>query len=209
MGSAASPPRAHRWSECRMHGTRTANTRWTAQTSVCAVGARFDDRIRQDLSEFRAHAKFITLTSTRPRSRRTFRPFPIVGDAKRILARLLDEYRALERTRAGSTPGGRRSSSARGVPAALRRFRGQRDKAPVHDRGAPRGDGRRSDRRLRRRPASDVGRPQYYGFEKPRRWINSGGLGTMGFGLPAAMGAQVGCPEDLVCVISGDGSIPG
>jgi len=59
---------------------------------------------------------------------------------------------------------------------------------------------------------SDVGQhqmwtAQYYNFEQPRRWINSGGLGTMGFGLPAAMGAQVGCPEALVCCVSGDGSI--
>ncbi len=48
---------------------------------------------------------------------------------------------------------------------------------------------------------------QYYDFPEPRRWINSGGLGTMGFGLPAAMGAAVGCPDRLVCCIAGDGSV--
>ena len=58
---------------------------------------------------------------------------------------------------------------------------------------------------------SDVGQhqmwaAQHYHFDKPRRWINSGGLGTMGFGLPAAMGAKVGCPDDRSCCIAGDGS---
>jgi acetolactate synthase-1/2/3 large subunit len=48
---------------------------------------------------------------------------------------------------------------------------------------------------------------QYFHFDQPRRWITSGGLGTMGFGLPAAMGAQVGCPDETVVCISGDGSI--
>src|SRR5437879_9614578 len=60
--------------------------------------------------------------------------------------------------------------------------------------------------------SSDVGQhqmwtAQYYHFPKPRRWINSGGLGTMGFGLPAAMGAAVGCPDQLVCCVAGDGSV--
>ncbi|HST40260.1 MAG TPA: thiamine pyrophosphate-dependent enzyme, partial [Conexibacter sp.] len=59
---------------------------------------------------------------------------------------------------------------------------------------------------------SDVGQhqmwaAQYFHFDKPRRWIQSGGLGTMGFGLPAAMGAAVGCPDQLVCCIAGDGSV--
>src|ERR1700749_1998748 len=59
---------------------------------------------------------------------------------------------------------------------------------------------------------SDVGQPQmwtaqYYGFDQPRRWLNSGGLGTMGFGLPAALGAKVAMPGELVTCVSGDGSL--
>jgi len=59
---------------------------------------------------------------------------------------------------------------------------------------------------------SDVGQhqmwaAQYFGFEKPRHWINSGGLGTMGFGLPAAVGAKVACPDETVICVAGDGSL--
>jgi acetolactate synthase-1/2/3 large subunit len=59
---------------------------------------------------------------------------------------------------------------------------------------------------------SDVGQhqmwtAQYFHFAEPRRWINSGGLGTMGFGLPAAMGAKVGCPDETVVCVAGDGSV--
>jgi acetolactate synthase-1/2/3 large subunit len=59
---------------------------------------------------------------------------------------------------------------------------------------------------------SDVGQhqmwcAQYYDFDKPRRWINSGGLGTMGFGLPSAIGAKVACPDETVVCLAGDGSL--
>ena len=91
-------------------------------------------------------------------------------------------------------------------PARLDGFRGLGDQAPVH--GAALYEATGGDAIV----TSDVGQhqmwaAQYYDFPKPRRWINSGGLGTMGFGLPAAMGAKVGCPDQTVVCIAGDGSV--
>src|ERR1035441_10478647 len=95
---------------------------------------------------------------------------------------------------------------AQQAPARVGGKHRQRDQAAVHDQRAVRGDGRRGDRDQRRGTAPDV-TAQYYDFPEPRRWINSGGLGTMGFGLPAAMGAAVGAPDRLVWWIAGEGAV--
>jgi acetolactate synthase-1/2/3 large subunit len=191
-----------------MHGTRAANYAMDGADLICAVGARFDDRITGKLSEFAQQAKFIHIdVDPAEISKNVAAHIPIVGDAKNILATLLIEYRALEADpsrlddwwtqidawRAEYPLGYEDSSDSEIKPQYLIQalYEATGGDAVI---------------------VSDVGQhqmwaAQYYHFNKPRRWINSGGLGTMGFGLPAGMGAQVGRPEDVVCVISGDGSI--
>ena len=180
-----------------MHGTRTANYAMDEADLIVAVGARFDDRVTGKLSEFAPRAKFIHIDIDPAEiSKNVPAHIPIVGDARRILAKLVDEYRALgpDPARLAGVVGAHRPL-ARPAPAALRRLGGRRDQAAVPRRGA-----------VPAPPAAtascprDVGQhqmwaAQYFHFAQPRRWINSGGLGTMGFGLPAAMGAAVALPR--------------
>jgi acetolactate synthase I/II/III large subunit len=191
-----------------MHGTRSANYAMDEADLICAVGARFDDRITGKLSEFAPRAKFIHIdVDPAEISKNVPAHIPIVGDARHVLAKLVVEYRAI-----GADP-------AR-LEGWWNRIEGWRAKHPLGYEDS-------ADNEIKPQfliqalyeatggeaiLSSDVGQhqmwaAQYYDFPKPRRWINSGGLGTMGFGLPAAMGAAVGCPDQLVCCIAGDGSV--
>jgi len=191
-----------------MHGTRAANYAMDEADLICAIGARFDDRITGKLSEFAPRAKFIHIDIDPAEiSKNVPAHIPIVGDARNILERLVAEYRALEADR------GR-------LEEWWQRIRGWQEKYPLRYEDS-------EDSEIKPQyaiqalyeatggdaiVASDVGQhqmwaAQYFHFDRPRRWINSGGLGTMGFGLPAAMGAKVGRPDETVICISGDGSI--
>jgi len=192
-----------------MHGTRTANYAMDEADLICCVGARFDDRITGKLSEFAPHAKFIHIdVDPAEISKNIPAHIPIVGDARSVLKRLLKEYRSLDGVETSR------------MDEWWQRIEAWREKHPLrYDDSA---DGEIKPQYMMQAlyeatggdaiVCSDVGQhqmwsAQYYHFSKPRRWINSGGLGTMGFGLPAAMGAQVGCPDETVVCISGDGSI--
>jgi acetolactate synthase-1/2/3 large subunit len=191
-----------------MHGTRAANYAMDEADLICAVGARFDDRITGKLSEFAPRAKFIHIdVDPAEISKNIPAHIPIVGDARNVLEKLLGEYRSLEADR------GR-------LEEWSERIRGWKSKYPLGYEDS-------ADSEIKPQyavqalyeatggdaiVASDVGQhqmwtAQYFHFDRPRRWINSGGLGTMGFGLPAAMGAKVGMPDETVICISGDGSI--
>ncbi len=191
-----------------MHGTRAANYAMDEADLICAVGARFDDRITGKLSEFAPRAKFIHIdVDPAEISKNVPAHIPIVGDAKNVLAKLVIEYRAI-----GADP-------AR-LDAWWSRIEGWKAKYPLtYEESA---DAEIKPQYMVKAlyeatggeaiVVSDVGQhqmwaAQYYDFPAPRRWINSGGLGTMGFGLPAAMGAAVGCPDKLVCGLVGDGSV--
>ncbi len=191
-----------------MHGTRSANYAMDEADLICAIGARFDDRITGKLSEFAPRAKFIHIdVDPAEISKNVPAHIPIVGDAKRILTKLVREYRAL---------GADRSR----LDGWWERIAGWREKYPLGYEDS-------ADSEIKPQYmveamyqatggeaiiTSDVGQhqmwcAQYYDFPAPRRWINSGGLGTMGFGLPSAMGAQVACPDQTVVCLAGDGSL--
>jgi acetolactate synthase I/II/III large subunit len=209
MGLGAFPAPHPQWlGMLGMHGTRAANYAMDEADLICAIGARFDDRITGKLSEFAPRAKFIHIdVDPAEISKNVPAHIPIVGDAKHILAKLLIEYRAM-------------GAEGERLSAWWQRIEGWREKYPLAYEDS-------QDNEIKPQymvkalyeatggeaiVSSDVGQhqmwaAQYYDFPQPRRWVNSGGLGTMGFGLPAAMGAAVGCPDRLVCCIAGDGSV--
>ena len=192
-----------------MHGTRTANYAMDEADLIVAIGARFDDRITGKLSEFAPRAKFIHIDIDPAEiSKNVPAHIPIVGDARNILPRLTAEYRALEAE--PGAPGGvvdAGSTSGRSaIPLSYADSTDSEIKPQYMIEALYEATG--GDAIV----VSDVGQHQMwtaqrFHFAKPRRWINSGGLGTMGFGLPAAMGAQVGCPDDTVVCVAGDGSV--
>jgi acetolactate synthase-1/2/3 large subunit len=209
MGLGAYPAPDPQWlGMLGMHGTRAANYAMDEADLICAVGARFDDRITGKLSEFAPRAKFIHIdVDPAEISKNVPAHIPIVGDAKHVLAKLLVEYRAI-----GADPGR--------LEAWWSRIEGWKAKYPLayEDSADSEIKPQFMIRALYEATGgeavltSDVGQhqmwaAQHYDFPAPRRWINSGGLGTMGFGLPAAMGAAVGCPDRQVCCIAGDGSV--
>jgi acetolactate synthase-1/2/3 large subunit len=209
MGLGGFPAPHEQWlGMLGMHGTRSANYAMDEADLICAIGARFDDRITGKLSEFAPRAKFIHIdVDPAEISKNVPAHIPIVGDAKNILPRLTAEYRALSPDPARLEEWWTRIHAWRErhplgyEPSTDAEIKPQHMIQALYE--ATGGDAI---------VTSDVGQhqmwtAQYYHFAKPRRWINSGGLGTMGFGLPAAMGAKVGCPDQTVVCVAGDGSV--
>ena len=209
MGLGALPAPHELWlGMLGMHGTRTANYAMDNADLIVAIGARFDDRITGKLAEFAPRAKFVHIDIDPAEiSKNVPAHIPIVGDSKRILPKLTAEYRALEADR----------SRMDEWWAQLRRWQ---DEWPLKFEGSKDGDipPQRMIQALYEVTGgnailtSDVGQhqmwtAQHFHFPGPRRWINSGGLGTMGFGLPSALGAKVAKPDELVVCVAGDGSL--
>src|ERR687892_415216 len=209
MGLGAFPAPHDQWlGMLGMHGTRTANYAMDEADLILAVGARFDDRVTGKLSEFAPRAKFIHIDIDPAEiSKNVPAHIPIVGDAANILPKLTAEYRAL-----AAEPGR--------LEGWWQRVRNWQEKHPLRYDDS-------TDSEIKPQlmveamyeatngdaiVTSDVGQhqmwaAQYYGFKRPRQWINSGGLGTMGFGLPSAMGAKVAFPDKDVVCLAGDGSL--
>ena len=195
-----------------MHGSYTANMAIHNADLVIAVGSRFDDRVTGKTSEFCPQAKIIHIDID-PTSIRKVRDIevhiPILGDVKAVLAELTQ---ALKISIDGHTKDRRESwwSQLREWADQYPLTYSQADDKAIKpqyviDRLYQLTTG--SDPIL----STDVGQhqmwaAQYFKLEQPRRWLTSGGLGTMGFGFPAAMGAQQAYPGRLVLCVSGDGS---
>jgi acetolactate synthase-1/2/3 large subunit len=208
MGLGAYPASGESWlGMLGMHGTYAANHAMDKADLIVAIGARFDDRITGKLSEFAPHAKVIHIdVDPAEISKNVGAHIPIVGDVKQVLPKLTREYRALQTDSGrleewwGTLRGWQQDHPLYYEPASDGEIKPQEMIQALH-RVAPEAI-----------VTSDVGQhqmwtAQYFGFEQPRHWINSGGLGTMGFGLPAAVGAKVACPEETVVCVAGDGSL--
>jgi len=184
-----------------MHGTEYANYAITEADLLFSIGVRFDDRVTGNLATFAPNAKIIHMDIDPAEiGKNKAVDVPIVGDAKNILTDLLKK-----------------------IPATCSHPEWS-EKVQAWKKNHPlwfKEDGKLRPQFVIRTLAeilngkgvivSEVGQnqmwtAQYYHFSRPRQWITSGGLGTMGFGFPAAMGAQVATPDEPAVVIAGDGS---
>ncbi|MAD00090.1 acetolactate synthase 3 large subunit [Pseudomonas abyssi] len=196
-----------------MHGSYTANLTMHHADVILAVGARFDDRVinGDDASKFCPNAKVIHIDIDPASISKTVKAdIPIVGPVESVLTDMLAIYKEM-----GESPDADTQAS---WWKQIDEWRGDGDLFP-YDKG---------DGSIIKPQAviealwevtggdafitSDVGQhqmfaAQYYRFDKPNRWINSGGLGTMGFGFPAAMGVQQNFPDATVACVTGEGSI--
>ena len=184
-----------------MHGTKYANFAVCECDLLIAVGARFDNRVTGKLETFAPKAKIIHIDIDPAEIGKNVRvDIPIVGDVKKVLGRLLEALRPKVED------AWQEKIQAWKKEYPLKHCEGGNIKPQyVIQEIYNLTDGNA-------RITTEVGQhqmwtAQYYTFKKPRSFITSGGLGTMGFGLPAAIGVQVGCPDEVVFDIAGDGSI--
>ena len=190
-----------------MHGTYEANLATHHCDVLFAVGARFDDRVTGDLKKFCPQAEIIHVDID-PSSiaKNVVVHIPIVGSVRAVLREMLRQMGDEKADKAQTAAWWQKIEQWRAVNSL--------HYAKSEDRIKP----QQVIETLYKLTggnaviASDVGQhqmwvAQYFPFHEPRRWINSGGLGTMGFGYPAAIGAKVACPNEDVFCITGDGSI--
>jgi len=208
LGKGGFPEDHHLWIGMPgMHGAKYTNYAMTETDLLIAVGVRFDDRVTGKLAAFASKAKIIHIDIDPAEiGKNKAVDVPIVGDAKNVLAGIVAELR-----KTGAEPN---------TEVWVNRIDEWRKQFPLHytrDEGAlhPQFVVERVNELTKNRETvicTEVGQNQmwacqFYTLRKPRTWISSGGLGTMGFGLPAAVGAQAGRPDALVIDIAGDGSI--
>lgn len=192
-----------------MHGTYEANMSISNCDLMIAIGARFDDRVTGNIEKFAPHAKIIHVDIDPSSIAKNVKvDVPIVGSVSGVIKALLKEITAskLKLDNAASKEWWKQIEEWRAVDCL--KYKDDSDKIKPQFALEMLHKVTKGDAYV----TSDVGQhqmwaAQYYRFDKPRRWINSGGLGTMGFGLPAAMGVQLAFPKAQVACVTGEGSI--
>ncbi|MDM0103363.1 acetolactate synthase 3 catalytic subunit [Variovorax sp. J22R24] len=195
-----------------MHGTIEANNAMQNCDVLLAVGARFDDRVIGNPKHFAQNERKIIHVDIDPSSisKRVKVDIPIVGDVKEVLAELISMIReSSTRPDAGALASWWDTIEGWRSKDCLKYDRGNKDVIkPQYVVETLWNMTKDADTYI----TSDVGQhqmwaAQYYRFDEPRRWINSGGLGTMGVGIPYAMGIKLAKPESEVFCITGEGSV--
>ncbi|PCI52096.1 MAG: acetolactate synthase 3 large subunit [Moraxellaceae bacterium] len=193
-----------------MHGTYEANNAMQNADLILAVGARFDDRVTNDPAKFCPGARIIHIDIDPASISKTVRAdIPIVGPVVQVLTDMIEAVKQLniEPDQAAQQAWWKQVDEWRAVdclkikPSDTELMKPQQVVEMLYK--VTEGDAI---------VTSDVGQHQmfaalYYKYNRPRQWINSGGLGTMGFGLPAAMGAKMALPDENVVCVTGEGSI--
>lgn len=192
-----------------MHGTYYANKSIQESDLLIAIGMRFDDRVTGKIDAFAPHAKIIHIDIDPTSIRKNVRvDVPIVGDVKRVLTVLNKVIKEEVKEQWDEV----RKAWLR----QIKEWKKERPLSYTYDENIIKPqfvvekifELTKGDAII----TSEVGQnqmwaAQFYKFDKPRTWLTSGGLGTMGYGFPAAIGAQLGHPNKLVIDIAGDGSI--
>ncbi len=185
-----------------MHGTVYANYAVTQCDLLVAIGARFDDRVTGKLEAFAPHACIVHVDiSPTSIGKNVTVDIPVVGDARQVLTELLKLVERRERKEWLGQIAQWKERFPLSYDRESQKVKPQYVVEQVYE--VTKGDAI---------VATDVGQcqmwaAQYYRYTKPRTLLSSGGLGTMGYGMPAGIGAQVACPDKTVFVIAGDGSL--
>ncbi|WP_367718612.1 acetolactate synthase 3 large subunit [Nitratireductor sp. GISD-1A_MAKvit] len=210
MGLGAYPASGDKWlGMLGMHGTYEANMAMHDCDVMLCIGARFDDRITGRLDAFSPNSRKIHIDIDPSSINKNVRvDVPIIGDAGRILEDLVRLWRA-------TTKGNRDALKPWWTQIDIWRARDSLAYKPNNDVIMPQYAIQRLYELTKDRDVyvtTEVGQhqmwaAQHFGFESPNHWMTSGGLGTMGYGLPAALGVQIAHPDALVIDIAGDASV--
>ena len=210
MGLGAFPASSPQWlGMLGMHGTYEANWAMNKADLILCVGARFDDRVTGRLDAFAPHAKKIHIDIDRSSINKTVEvDLPVIADVGSALTDMIALWK--ERGHKAADLGewwaridGWRARNSLAYPESREEIMPQEAIAQLYKAS-------RSAKDVI--ITTEVGQhqmwaAQHFGFDAPNKWLTSGGLGTMGYGFPAAIGAQVGNPDSLVVCIAGDASI--